>query len=199
MTLEATYFGWNHGITHKPGCRKPEIDFTWRTETDIHGEIEKKQTIRVVCLACGAALVLESFMPHGPGDSAYGYSQSRTTAERIGYGTPPRSMSGLYVHPGPANSWDDEPGGYVLTLTKARPMAPYEVAGVVSRIRGPRGGNSWGAALGVYVYGESATSEHADGFKTMAAAVRHVADRLAAKEQAAAVATWAADAAAADR
>lgn len=158
------YFGWHHGIGHRPGCRTPNLDFSWQTAPKASGA--ESMTVRIVCLNCGAAFVLKGTDPEYHG----------TTAQHLGYGSPTYKAAGLWVHAGPTRPYEDEPDAYLITRTSAPPRSGADVLGFAARTRGPRGGIKWAAGLGVYDRGVSTvTTAGPEDLPSMTAAVRWVA------------------------
>ncbi|MEU3253170.1 hypothetical protein [Streptomyces sp. NPDC006997] len=198
-----TYLGWEE-LVHRRGCEQPRWEVDLRLTHDEsryrgHGEEPLKHqcpeercdhgnrfaaiTVRIVCRSCGTAEVIT-------GEKNDDTGRSSTSTAFLGYGLPPRKVAGLFLWPGaPFFSYGrlttTEPHDFLVTADRVDRVEKKAVAGQITQTRGKRGGVVWSAAAvqsesGPYGAGMGLRWAHAEeGFKTITAAAKWIAARLA--------------------
>jgi hypothetical protein len=164
------YFGYRPADSHLPDCSRKGtglMEVTRAVELDFHDEVTSER-YRLACSKCGTAVFVAA---DGELD------RESTHASRIGFGSPPERVGGLWLHPGPPLLRDDPhgPWEYLVTRDREQPREPGDVAGRIRRDLGPRGGISWQAGIG---YSEAGLVTRTAGqqFPSKRAAVRWIAE-----------------------
>ncbi|MEU1731353.1 hypothetical protein [Streptosporangium sp. NPDC020145] len=181
--LRHAYLNWRP-VGHLPGCRRPAWDVqTLRLERP--GGVSELG-MRAVCWSCGTVHDLTAHIapdtdPNPDVDEMRSEADLRLTATWVtGYGQPALRSAGLWLHPGPAVlrriGTPPDPVGYLLTATPAVPRTATDVAGVITRGRGARGGTVWAAGVG---YDPPTAARH--GLPSRGAAARWIAAAIAAQ------------------
>lgn len=161
-TVQSTYLGWEQP-EHLAGCKRPVWHVDFRTEPEEfrgrhdgeahacanddcqHGDRYPRTTVRVVCISCQAAVVIE-------GEHA-GVSRGMTANTTCGFGLPPRRLAGLLLWPGEpfldfGRLRSDEPYDFLVTGLGVKAVTRENVVGVIMQTRGKRGAVTWSAAVG---------------------------------------------------
>jgi hypothetical protein len=153
MHIDSLYFRYQPAAGHFPDCARAgtalfEVaEFIWES----YDGTVRETSIRLVCRTCGSVKFIKF-------DGAAGFGG--TVVNRIGYGSKPDHVAGLWLHPGPPILPGDDrgPTAYLVTTTRACPADRADVAGVVGWRAGPRGGIRWQAGLGYSEHGHVTTS-----------------------------------------
>ncbi|MFC3983203.1 hypothetical protein [Streptosporangium jomthongense] len=183
--LRHAYFNWCP-VGHLPGCRRPAWDVqTLRLERP--GGMSELG-MRAVCWSCGTVHDLTAHIapdtdpnPDVDVNEMRSEAHLRLTATWVtGYGQPALRSAGLWLHPGPAVlrriGTPPDPVGYLVTTTPAVPRTATDVAGVITRRRGPRGGVVWSAGVG---YDPPTATRH--GLPSRTAGARWIAATITAQ------------------
>ena len=200
MTATDTYLGWDL-LSHFKDCKKPAWTVDVRVKADVwrgrdggethdcpneecgHSDRFRQTTLRIVCLSCTRAYMLDS-----EDDLSIGQPKTITN----GYGEPPRRMAGLLLWPGkPFLSWGrlatNEPWDFVVTRAGVSRVVDADVVGCIGQARGPRGAVRWSAVAvrdsnGPYGLAPLRFAYAAEQLATVAAAAKWTAARLAEAE-----------------
>ncbi|MGW6309172.1 hypothetical protein ACWFRQ_17835 [Streptomyces niveus] len=199
-----TYLGWDL-LQHADGCKRPSwvvdikktddralrpYDRDDKTHScanewcDHHSSFEET-TVRIVCASCSMAHVIR-------GEDV---RHSSEPLRHLRYGLPPRRVAGLFLYP--AEPWLDfgrlsseEPHDFVVTGARVDRVTAADVVGVIRQGRGKRGGILWAAVAVQDPTGQYSGLSYGTGLKfavatdaprTVAAAAKWVAARLAEK------------------
>jgi len=189
LNIRETYFGWRE-LSHHRDCLRPAWAIDVRedegfrpsyggargqhdcTDEDCeHSSRYPRTTVRVICRSCRSAHVIR-------GEAL---SDFHTTTKRVGFGEEPRRLAGLFLWPGEV--WfDNEPHEWLVTSRQVARVQRPDLAGRISEGRGPRGGKQYSAvavpsAEGTYGYGENRWARAHEGFKSLSAAAKWVAEQ----------------------
>ncbi|MFF4415933.1 hypothetical protein ACFYY8_25680 [Streptosporangium sp. NPDC001559] len=181
--LRHAYLYWQP-VGHLSGCRRPAWDV--QTFSLEHSSGISELGMRAVCWGCGTVHDLTTrITPDTDLDADAGGMRSeahqRLTATWVtGYGQPAIKAAGLWLHPGPAvlrrPATIPDPVGYFVTTTPDTPRTATDVAGVITRNRGARGGTVWSAGIG---YDPPTATRH--GLPSRGAAARWIAATITAQ------------------
>ena len=168
--ISTLYFDYRPVAGHMPTCSRAGTDVWEATDfrrANFDGETTE-YTFRFACFECG---VVTFFRFGSEPDGTEG-----TLAIRVGFGSAPERVRGLWLHPGPRFWHDDDrgPTAFYVTRAKDRPRVTADVAGVVGWHFGRRGGVRWSAGLGCTDYGSIRTDSGQD-FGSRRAAVSWIA------------------------
>ena len=178
LDIISLYFKFQPVASHTDGCSRAGTDsweatrFTWES---FNGEVQET-TFRFVCSECG---IVALHSVDGPMSSI-----DRTHVSRVGFGSQPERVAGMWLHPGPLLLPDDGSGPHQFYVTRSqdRPKAPGDVTGVVGWKAGRRGGVHSIAGLGVTDYGTVRTVAGRD-FSSKRAAVAWVSAQTAGESR----------------
>lgn len=197
-----TYLGWEQP-QHFAGCKRPSWSVDFRTDENnlraLHGggrhscanedcghaDRAPRLTVRIVCLSCQAAFVVD-----GEDASVHWGTPKLTT---WGYGLPPRRVAGLLLWPAEplyhfGRLSTDEPYDMVVTGLGVKTVTEADVVGLIQQGRGSRGAVTWTAAAvpspdGEYGAGQrirwSVVSTEDKPLRSVGAAAKWVTARLA--------------------
>lgn len=199
-TATSTYLGWDL-LVHFKGCEKPAWTVDVRTKHDEwrgrdggekhdcpneecwHSDRLTRTTLRIVCLSCSRAYMLDSEEELRAG------SPSTITK---GYGEAPRRVAGLLLWPGDPFLYfgrlsTPEPWDFVVTRAGVTRVTEDDVVGVISQASGKRGARCWSVVAarsdeGPYGLSPLRFAHAAERLRTVAAAAKWTAARLAEAE-----------------
>lgn len=190
-SIRKLYFDFQPAASHGQGCTRADswdvtrhLDYGFCSETG-HWDELREITLRLACPACGVIVFYTLKRQEGVNEF---YQPSYTSAAAIGWGSAPRRVLGLWLHPGPPIWPGDERGplSYYLTQAKERPRQPDDCVGVVGWHLGKRHGVKWGAGLHPTSDGTVERNSRDQDFATLHAAVRWITQELAAESEQAA-------------
>lgn len=199
-TATDTYLGWDL-LSHFEGCKRPAWTVDVRVKDDVfrareggekhkcanedcyHGDRFTRTTLRLVCLSCTRAYMLDS-------EDELRSGQPKTLTK--GYGQPPRRMAGLLLWPGePFLSWGrmstNDPWDFVVTRTGVTRVTEADVVGVITQVRGKQGAVRWSVVAvrdpeGTYGLSPLKFAHAAERLQTVAAVAKWIAARLGEAE-----------------
>lgn len=180
MHIAELYFQFETLNGHRAECtRGPDTwEVTRRIEYNIFpkdDEDEIRQTsLRLHCPECGAVQFFRS-----PGH----LERRLESSARIGFGSAPERLAGLWLWAGPEllPGAGYGPDAYYVTTHKIRPHRPAQVAGVIGQGRSSARANAatrWYASLGCNDYGSGMQAGPEEGFKTRGGAAKWIAGQL---------------------
>lgn len=188
------YMDWRPMAAHADGCKRTGWDVR-RCERESYGG-SRDIGVRAICPETGGCGVVVELMFHladerdpDTQDLRSGESYSGGHVDRIGYGTKPTKIGGVWLHAGPpfaAFSWatDDGPEWWYVTRSETPPASCDETLGKIFRLRkdGRQLKGRFGAGAGWkrdrYASGEL-LRERRDDLTSRTAAARWVEQRAA--------------------
>lgn len=187
-----SYLGWAE-LRHRDSCKRPVWTVDVKTEPAVrrrninstaphacpdeecgHGPTLNETTVRIVCPSCGAVVIVRN---------EHGLKQMST--RHLGYGLPPRRLSGLllwpgepYINVGRLNS--DEPHDFIVTRPGVTRPVRDDLVGEIGQSRTQRGAVRYHALAGLspdgqYGYGDVRWTVATEGLRTVAAAAKWIA------------------------